>query len=271
MGSDRANQGQTKLEDEMGKLDGKVAIVTGAARGIGKAIALRFAGEGADIVVSDVKTPDVEATAAKIREAGRKAVAVTADVSKKDEVERMVATAVDTFKKVDILVNNAGISRREVLLEMTEEDWDKVLDTNLKGVFLCTQAAAKHMVQQKYGKIINLSSITGQGLLLSRRANYAPSKAGVNVLTQVAARELGPYGINANAIAPGIILTEHTYLGRTPAQVEEFKEIGKKNSALKRLGSPEDVANLALFLASDESSYITGQVIGVDGGLVDFI
>ena len=254
----------------MGRLDEKVAIVTGSGRGIGKSIALRFAREGADIVVDDVTVPNMEATAAEITALGRKAIAVKADVSKKDEVERLVAAAIDTFQRVDILVNNAGISRHALLLEVTENDWDMVLDVDLKGVFLCTQAVASHMIQRKYGKIINISSIAGLGSIgPDTGANYASAKAGVIELTKATARALGQYGINVNAIAPGLVMTEITYTRRTPAEVEALKERRIKSSVLGRVGIPEDIANLALFLASDESSYVTGQVIACDGGQTD--
>ena len=253
----------------MGRLDGRVAMITGSGQGIGKAIALCFAREGADIIVNDVAVPNMETTATEIKALGRKVIAIKADVSKKDDVNKLVTTAIDTFKKVDILVNNAAITRHAPLLEMTEEDWDVVLDVDLKGVFLCTQAVARHMVQQKYGKIINMSSLAGVGSGEPFMANYGSAKAAVAELTKITAKALGQYGINVNSIAPGLILTEQPLTRRTPAEFEALVERRKGLSALGRIGTVEDVASLALFLASDESSFITGQVIVCDGGRRD--
>jgi 3-oxoacyl-[acyl-carrier protein] reductase len=248
----------------MGKLDQRVALVTGGARGIGKQIALTFAREGADIVLGDLI--EAETVAREIRVLGRKALAVKADISKKAEVEHLVRTTLAHFPKIDILVNNAGISRRAAFLEMTEEDWDAVLTVNLKGVFLCTQAAAKHMIKQKYGKIINIGSIYGLNAIVTGQANYAVSKAGVIQLTKFCALELGPYGINVNAIAPGMVATEMLYTQRSPEEVERRIEKRSGQTALGRVGHPQDIANIALFLASEDSSLITGQVIVSDGG-----
>ncbi|MFC2003210.1 SDR family NAD(P)-dependent oxidoreductase [Chloroflexota bacterium] len=253
----------------MGKLDQKVAVITGAARGIGKQIALTFAREGADIVIGDILTTEMEAAAQEIRDLGREVITVKTDMTRKGEVKNLIDSSIDNFKKVDILVNNAGITRNAPLLEMTEENWDAVLNVNLKGVFLCTQAAAKHMIERKYGKIINIASVAGLGSTNTRMANYASSKAGVIQLTQVCARELGPYGINVNAIAPGMVLTDILYTQRTPEQVKELVEGREKLAVLGRIGATQDIANLALFLASDDSSFITGQVIAADGGRTD--
>lgn len=253
----------------MGRLDGKVAIVTGSARGFGKAMTLRFAKEGADVVVSDILVEEMEKTAADVRNLGRKAIAIKTDVTKKDDVCRMISSALDAFKKVDILVNNAGIQRHRDLLQMTEEDWDAVLAVNLKGPFLNIQAVAPHMMEKKYGKIINIASVAGLGTANTEMANYASSKAGLIQLTKVAARRLGPYGINVNCIAPGFVVTDITFVGRTEEEVRKIIEYRTKNAVLGRAGASEDIANLALFLASDESSFITGQVIPSDGGRVD--
>ena len=253
----------------MEKLDGKVAVITGAGSGIGKQIALTFAGEGADIVVGDKMVEEAESTAKEVRDLGRKAIAFPMDVTKKEEVRRLIDTALDNFKKVDILVNNAGIVRLAMLLEMTEEDWDKVLDVNLKGVFLCTQAVARYMMEQKYGKIINLASVAALGSTAPGLANYSSSKAGVVQFTKSCARELGPYGINVNAIAPGLIETPLLHVGRTPEEVEKWVESRRKLAVLGRVGNTQDIANLALFLASDESSFICGQIIASDGGRTD--
>ncbi|MCJ7596156.1 MAG: 3-oxoacyl-ACP reductase FabG [Desulfobacterales bacterium] len=250
----------------MGRLDQKVAVITGAARGLGKEIALTFSREGACIVVGDVI--GMEEVVSEIEKSGGRAVAVKVDVSKKAEVKNLIDAAITNFKKVDILVNNAGISLRAPLMEMTEDIWDKVFDVNHKGVLLCTQAAAAHMIAQRYGKIVNIASIAGIGSAPSLKIapNYAASKAGVVRLTRICAQELGPHGINVNAIAPGLILTEITHLGRSQEEAQRFIDENVKMSLLKRPGIPKDIANVALFLASEESSFITGQVIIADGG-----
>ncbi len=246
----------------MGKLAQKVAVITGGARGIGKQIALTFASEGADIVIGDII--EMEAAAQDIKDLGREVITVKTDVTHKEAVRNLIDSAIDNFNKVDILVNNAGIVRRAPLLEMAEEEWNAVIDVNLKGVFLCTQAVAKHMVKRQYGKIINIASIAGLNAVYVS-ANYCVSKAGVIQLTKVCARELGPYGINVNAIAPGVVITDMTYT-RTPAEAERFIEERRNWAILGRIGTAQDMANLALFLASDQSSFITGQVIAADGG-----
>lgn len=250
----------------MAKLDKKVAIITGAARGIGKQIALTFAREGADVVIADLL--EMEPVAREIKEMGRQTLTVKADISKKEQVANLVEKTIAQFGKIDILVNNAGVTRRAPLLELTEEDWDGVLDVNLKGVFLCTQAAAKHMVHRKYGKIVNIASIAGLvGASLPWIAvNYAVSKAGVIRLTKSCSKELGPYGINVNAIAPGLILTEIHFSSRTAEQAQDFRDEELKAMPIGRAGTPQDIANIALFLSSDDASLITGQTIIADGG-----
>ncbi len=253
----------------MGKLNGKIAIVTGAGQGIGKAIALCFAREGADVVVNDLNASTLEATAAGIVALGRKTLAVKGDVSKKEEVDRLVTSAVKAFKRIDILVNNAGITRHAPFLEMSEQDWNVVLDLDLTGVFLCSQAAARHMVKQKSGKIINLASVAGLGATEDIMANYSTAKTGVVGLTKVTARALGPYGINVNAIAPGTILTDIGRTRRTPEEFEAFLKQRKTITVLGKVGTVDDIANLALFLASEDSSFITGQTIACDGGRID--
>ncbi len=250
----------------MGRLDKKVAIITGGARGIGRQIALTFAREGADIIVADVL--DMEPVAGEVKEMGRQALTVKTDISKKEEVADLVEKVIAHFGRVDILVNNAGVTRRATVLEMTEEDWDRVLDINLKGVFLCTQAVAKHMVQRKYGKIVNLASIAGLvGAALPWIAvNYSVSKAGVIRFTKSCSKELGPYGINVNAIAPGLVLTEIHFTSRSAEEAQDFRDEEVKAMPIGRAGTPQDIANIALFLSSDESSLITGQTIVADGG-----
>ncbi|MFC2066422.1 SDR family NAD(P)-dependent oxidoreductase [Chloroflexota bacterium] len=251
----------------MKRLGGKVAVITGSAGGIGKGIAVHFANEGADIVLNDVREKEMEATAQEIRESGQKVITVMADISTKEGAKKLIDSAIDSFKKVDILVNNAGVTARGSLLDLTVEDWDKAQDVDLRGVFLCTQAVAKYMIERKYGKIINISS-SGVGAASAALA-YSAAKAGVIQVTKTCARELGSYGINVNAIAPGRVMTDMPYIGRTPEEVERSIESKKKNTVLHRLGTLEDMANLALFLASDESSFISAQTIFCDGGRMD--
>ena len=247
------------------RLQDKVAVVTGAGRGIGEGIALRFAEEGARVVVNDVNEADGNRTMEIIKNKGGQAIVVIGSVTVRDLVQKMVAMAIKEFGTVDILVNNAGIIRDAMLHKMTDEHWDPVIDVNLKGVFLCTQYAARVMREKGYGKIINLSSTMWRGN--PGQLNYSAAKAGVIGITKTAAKELAPRGINVNAIAPGLILTD--MLKSMPSAIFERMQ---KNLAdfvpLNRLGSPQDIANLALFLASDESSYITGQVIYCDGGMI---
>jgi len=251
------------------KLTGKVAIVTGAAQGIGKAIATKLAGEGATIVVSDVNIEKANQAATEIKNQGGTAIAFKADVANRADVQNLMKNTVENFKAIHILVNNAIIRRPAPLLEMTEEDWDVVLDVGLKGVFNCIQAVASYMIEQHYGKIINISSVAGMGHGRVGQANYAAAKGGVIQLTKVTARELGPYGINVNSIAPGRITTELTATRRSKEELERYLEVGKKAAVLGRLGEPEDVVNLALFLVSDDANFITGQVIRTDGGRTD--
>jgi len=247
------------------RLKDKVAIVTGAGRGIGEAIALLFAEEGANLVVNDVNEADANSTAEKIKDRGRQARAVIGSVTVQDIVQRMVDTAVREFGTLDILVNNAGIIRDARLHKMTEEQWDRVIEVNLKGAFLCTQCAARVMREKRYGKIINLSSAMWKGN--PGQLNYSAAKAGIIGLTRTAAKELGPKGINVNAIAPGLILTD-MLKSTPPAILEQMQKNLATTVPLNRLGLPRDVANVAIFLASEESSYVTGEVISCDGGLI---
>lgn len=253
----------------MGRLNNKVAIVTGGGTGIGRGIALTFVKDGADVVISGRTLSTLEKVTEEIKGLGKRSSAKTADVSIKDQVQNLVRQTIEEFGKIDILVNNAGITRNAPLLEMTEEDWNVVIDTDLKGVFLCTQAVAGHMIKKKHGKIINIASVVSLGVADDSQANYASAKAGVANFTKVTARALGQYGINVNAIAPGTILTELSRTRRTPAEVEAFIEARKKVTVLGRIGTVDDVANLALFLASEESSFISGQIIACDGGRKD--
>lgn len=246
-------------------LQDRVALITGAGRagkGIGRSIALRLAKEGAKIVIADFAADAAEAVAKEVADTGGEALAVCADVAVPDDVDRIVQQAVDKFGKIDILVNNAGITRDNLILRMSESDWDQVLDTNLKGVFNCIKAVSKLMIRERQGRIVNMASVMGI-VGNAGQANYSASKAGVIALTKTAARELGSRGINVNAVAPGFIQTVMT---------EEMPEQAKANIAekipLRRLGTPEDVAEVVLFLCTEASSYITGQVIVVDGGMV---
>jgi NAD(P)-dependent dehydrogenase (short-subunit alcohol dehydrogenase family) len=254
-----------KKEEWKMRLKDKVAIVTGAGKGIGEGIALRFAEEGAKVVVNDVIEADANRTAASIKEKGGKAVAVIGSVGVREVAQKMVDMAVKEFGTVDILVNNAGIIRDAMLHKMTDEQWDQVIEVNLKGVFLCTQCAARVMREKGYGKIINISSTSWRGN--PGQLNYSATKAGVIGMTKTAAKELAPKGINVNVIAPGMIWTD--MIKSMPPQIVERME---KSLAfivpLNRKGSPQDVANLALFLASDESSFITGQLVHCDGGMI---
>ena len=243
------------------ELEGKIALVTGAAQGIGKAISLLLAQRGADIVVSDINIEKAEETAKEIETLGRKAMATRANVAVFHEVEKMVQEIIDRFSRIDILVNNAGIARDKLLLRMTEEDWDLVLDINLKGTFNCTKAVIRYMSKQRSGKIVNIASVVGE-MGNAGQANYSASKAGVIGFTKTIAREFAGRGINVNAIAPGYIVTP-----MTDALPEKAKEELKRMIPMERLGQPEDVAQAALFLVSDASGYITGQVINVNGGI----
>jgi len=243
------------------KLAGKVALVTGAAQGIGKAIALLLAQNGADVVVSDINVEKANDTAREVKALGRKSVAMKVDVAKLDDVERMVEAILAQFGQIDILVNNAGIARDKLILRMTEEDWDAVLNINLKGTFNCTKAVVRHMSKQRSGKIVNIASVVGE-MGNPGQGNYAASKAGVIGFTKTIAREFAQRGINVNAIAPGYIETP-----MTDALPDKVKDELKRMIPMDRLGKPEDVAEAVLFLVSESANYITGQVLNVNGGI----
>jgi 3-oxoacyl-[acyl-carrier protein] reductase len=242
-------------------LKDKVAIVTGAAQGIGKVIALGLAKCGADIAVSDINEDSLDAAVKEIEALGRKAIAVKMDVSSLKDCEDMVKKTVDAFGKVDILINNAGITRDTVLLRMKEEQWDQVIQVNLKGTFNCTKAVIRSMFKQKSGKIINISSVTG-AMGNAGQSNYAASKAAVMGFTKSIAREYAHCGITVNAVAPGFIKT-----AMTDAIPEKDRDAMISIIPAKRLGLPEDVADTVCFLASDKANYITGQVIHINGGM----
>ena len=254
------------------RLKDRIALVTGSSRGIGRAIALTFAREGANVVVNYIKRADKAAEVVQeIEGMGRRAISIQADISKRGEVDAMVEKALEEYGRIDILVNNAGIPSRVDLLDVTQEDWNLVMDTNLKGAFNCTQAVARHMVERKSGKIVNISSLTGLGNTGRKDTGYAISKGGVIALTKESAFELGQYGINVNSIAPGVVITDITYDGRTEEEARLLIETNKQASMLGKVGAPQDIANVALFLASDESSFITGQVIVADGGRINLL
>ena len=242
-------------------LKGKTAIVTGAAQGIGKVIALGLAKNGADIAVSDINEDSLSSAVKEIEALGRKAIAVKMDVSSLKDCEAMVKKTIDAFGKVDILINNAGITRDTVLLRMKEEQWDQVIQVNLKGTFNCTKAVIRSMFKQKSGKIINISSVTG-AMGNAGQANYSASKAAVMGFTKSIAREYAHCGITVNAVAPGFIKT-----AMTDAIPEKDRDAMISIIPAKRLGLPEDVADTVCFLASDMANYITGQVIHINGGM----
>lgn len=250
----------------MGKLDGRVAFVTGAGRGIGAATALCLAEDGARVVLADIDPEGCKRVAAQIEQAGSQALAVSCNVADRAAVEAAFQQTVEHFGRLDILVNNAGVLRDNLLFKMSDDDWETVMNVHLKGAFLCSRAAQAPMVQQKYGRIISLSSVSALGN--RGQANYSTAKAGLQGLTKTLAIELGPFGITANAVAPGFIDTEMTRAtarrqGHDPDQVIEM---ASKSIPVRRVGQPRDVANVICFLASEESSYVTGQIIYVAGG-----
>ena len=246
------------------RLSGRTAIVTGARRGMGRAISLALAREGANVVVTDVSREDCQRVVDEIKRMGTRGLALKCDVGSSSDVEAMVKRTVDEFGRVDILVNNAGVIAYKPFLELTEEDWDRTLNINLKGQFLCARAAGREMAKNKRGRIINIASISsgGCGIAFPLIAHYTASKGGVLGLTKALALELTPQGINVNAICPGAIDTD---------MAKGAKESGQLGQVLARipkgrLGQPEEIANLAVFLASDESDYISGAAIVIDGG-----
>ncbi|BDH61106.1 3-oxoacyl-[acyl-carrier-protein] reductase FabG [Lysinibacillus sp. PLM2] len=246
----------------MGKLDGKVAVVTGASRGIGRAIALLLAKEGAKVVVNYSGSEQKAAQVVdEITSMGTEAIAVQANVSDAESVQNLMDTAIKKFGSIDVLVNNAGITRDNLLMRMKEDEWDDVINTNLKGVFLCTKAVTRQMMKQRSGRIINISSIVGV-MGNPGQANYVAAKAGVIGLTKTTSRELASRNILVNAIAPGFITTE-----MTDELSEDLKSAMLAQIPLAKLGQPEDIAKAVIFLASEDSSYMTGQTLHIDGGM----
>ena len=241
----------------------KVVLVTGGSRGIGKEVAMKFAKEGYNVVTNYVSDKtDKEKLKKEFEENNVKALVLKADVSKTEDVENLVKQAIDTFGKIDVLVNNAGITRDNLLMRMPEEDFDKVIETNLKGTFLVTKAVTKYMMKKRQGSIINLSSVVGVAGNAGQ-SNYSASKAGIIGFTKSVAKELASRNIRANAVAPGFIETDMTDVLK-----EDVKEHIYNQIPLKRMGTAKEVAELIYFLGSDNSSYITGQVINIDGGMV---
>ena len=245
------------------KLEGKKVLVTGASRGIGRAVALAMAAEGADVVVNYAGSEAAaKAVAAEIEAMGRKALVIQADISSNEAATAMVDQVVKEMGRIDVLVNNAGITRDGLLMRMKEEDWDAVLTTNLKGVFNCTKAVIKYMMKQKAGHIVSISSVVGLAGSAGQ-ANYAAAKAGVIGFTKAVAKEVAARGITVNAVAPGFIQTDMT------AVLSEMVVEGMlQNIPQRKLGEPSDVAKAVVFLASDDANYITGQILNVDGGMV---
>ncbi|NLX62721.1 MAG: 3-oxoacyl-[acyl-carrier-protein] reductase [Tissierellia bacterium] len=244
-------------------LAGKNALVTGASRGIGRAIAVELAKNGANVAITYVNSKDkAEEVVNEIKGYGVKAIAIKADVSQEEEVLNMVKDLKENIGPINILVNNAGINRDNLLMRMSTEDWDRVIDTNLKGTYLCTKAIIRDMIKKKSGKIINITSVAGVAGNFGQ-TNYSASKAGVIGFTKSLAKEVASRGINVNAVAPGLIETDMTL-----ALKEDIRNSLVKNIPMGRLGRVQDIANIVVFLASEKSDYITGQVINVDGGMI---
>ena len=242
-------------------LEGRVALVTGASQGIGHAIALRLASAGANVAIAARNQEKLDALVQQITAAGGKASAFGLDVAEEEQIKSVFKNVIAQLGKIDILVNNAGITRAQLVMRMKRADWDAVLNTNLTSAYLCTQQAISSMLKQRWGRIINVTSIFGQ-IGQAGQANYASSKAGLIGLTKAIAREVGSRNITCNAVAPGFIETN-----MTSALGDEFKQHALKNIPLGRIGTPEDVAHAVAFLASDEASYITGHVLDINGGL----
>ena len=245
----------------MGELEGRVSIVTGAAQGIGRAVALELAAAGADVALGDVQPDGVERVAGEVRSLGRRALPLTLDVADAESARRSVEAVVEEFGRLDHLVNNAGIARDNLLVRMKREQWDDVMAVNLTGVFNCTQAASRFMMKRRYGRVVNIASVIGQ-MGNPGQTNYGAAKAGLVGFTKSAARELGSRGVTVNAVAPGFIET-----AMTESLSDEIRQRLMANVPLGRLGRPEDIAKAVLFLVSDGAAYVTGAVLNVNGGM----
>jgi len=255
-------------------LQDQKVIVTGAGRGIGKAAALKLAAAGADIAAVDINANTAVETAAAVQALGRRAVAITADLGSVAEIDRMVSETVKALGRIDTLVNNAGVTRRAYIMDLTEEDWDKIHRVNAKGVFFCLQRVAREMIPRREGRIINIASVAGKGFEGTSNAIYAASKGAVISLTKTAAQQLGPHNINVNAICPGIVMTAMVAdilkidAAKTGMSIEEMTQRFTATIPIRRANQPEDIADMIAFLASPAARNVSGQCINVDGGLV---
>ena len=255
-------------------LQDQKVIVTGAGRGIGKAAALKLAAAGADIAAVDINANTAVETAAAVQALGRRAVAITADLGSVAEIDRMVTETIKAFGHIDTLVNNAGVTRRAYIMDLTEEDWDKIHRVNAKGVFFCLQRVAREMIPRREGRIINIASVAGKGFEGTSNAIYAASKGAVISLTKTAAQQLGPHNINVNAICPGIVMTAMVAdilkidAAKTGMSIEEMTQRFTATIPIRRANQPEDIADMIAFLASPAARNVSGQCINVDGGLV---
>ena len=256
------------------QLSDRIALVTGAGQGIGKASALALAAAGADVVAVDINGQSVKETATAVAALGRRSLAVAADMGSVPDIDRMVAEAIAAFGRIDVLVNNAGVTRRAYIMDLAEEDWDRIHRVNAKGVFFCLQRVAREMIPRRSGRIVNMASIAGKGFVGTSNAIYAASKGAVISLTKTAAQQLGQHNINVNAVCPGIVRTS-LYLDMVGAiaqkegvSAEEIERRYVETVPLKRANEPEDIAAMVVFLASPEARNITGQSFNVDGGLI---
>ncbi len=255
-------------------LEGKIALVTGAGQGIGKASALMFAKEGADVAVVDINGQTSEQTASEVMALGRRGLSLQADVGDLGNIDRMVQQTIDTFGRLDVLVNNAGVTRRSYIMDLTEEDWDRIHRVNAKGVFFCLQRVAREMITRRQGAIVNIASIAGKGYEGTSNAAYAASKGAVISLTKTAAQQLAQHNINVNAVCPGVTNTALSQANlevraqQAGTTVEEMQRRRAEVIPLKRANDPEDIAAMVAFLASTGARNITGQSFNVDGGII---